>query len=548
MSVIKYKKFLLNRVTCSPVVVDYLESCLITEDNFSKYNFHKIMLHNWTDNETNLYEALSTFYTVSFIPINFVTQNGITTFYTSSLSFILKIIKMDFLFPYIRNMCSIDILLNDKTAIELFSSQVSIEEILNNVVNARLGMNFELNLSDFCNDKVFKEKKIHFYKLSLLAQFKILMLRIGKETKYLKLSYNNLSQVPIEVLNFFVKGDLIGIDLSYNNIPSLIELQRMSSKIEKLWLEGNPLCEHIEPLHYVKQISIKFPRLIELDGIRINNRGLMLPFFKTYLITPGNKAKFIVEKFITLYFSHYDSPKRSKLDSFYDGNASLSITTSFPDLDLKNTPKIAMFNKSLLDPINRAQLKTGSSPNKLIYYSQRSVVSVLNSLPATVHDRSTFTVDVLRYDKKILILTVDGVYREINSPMGDRLFNFRRTFVLNNFISNMYSIYHIQQEMFSVRFASKEAIENSFKVPIRNENQLSLINPNAEEQDIIRRVFSYHTRLRKSEAEVRLKSQDWDLKKALKTFCDDFKTDRISADKFSPDGDLSDISIDSEVD
>lgn len=100
----------------------------------------------------NLYEALSGFFAVTFIPVNFVTQNGITTFYTSSLSFVLKIIKMDFLFPYVRSMCSIDILLNDKSSMELFNSQLSLQDIVGNIVNSRFGRNFELNLSNFCND------------------------------------------------------------------------------------------------------------------------------------------------------------------------------------------------------------------------------------------------------------------------------------------------------------------------------------------------------------------------------------------------------------
>lgn len=51
-------------------------------------------------------------------------------------------------------------------------------------------------------------------------------------------------------------------------IPSISELQRISSKIEKLWVEGNPLCENMEPMTYIKQISLKFPRLTELVSLK----------------------------------------------------------------------------------------------------------------------------------------------------------------------------------------------------------------------------------------------------------------------------------------
>lgn len=43
-----------------------------------------------------------------------------------------------------------------------------------------------------CLISEFKEHKIHFYKISLLSSFKILMLRMGKETKSLNLSQNRL--------------------------------------------------------------------------------------------------------------------------------------------------------------------------------------------------------------------------------------------------------------------------------------------------------------------------------------------------------------------
>lgn len=50
-------------------------------------------------------------------------------------------------------------------------------------------------------------------------------------------------------------------------IPSLQELHRVSSKIEKLWVEGNPLCENLDPVTYVKQITMKFPRLTQLVSV-----------------------------------------------------------------------------------------------------------------------------------------------------------------------------------------------------------------------------------------------------------------------------------------
>lgn len=60
---------------------------------------------------------------------------------------------MDFLFPYMRNMCSIDILLNDKTSMDLFETQLSVQDIVEDVVSSRFKSKFELDLSNFCKDK-----------------------------------------------------------------------------------------------------------------------------------------------------------------------------------------------------------------------------------------------------------------------------------------------------------------------------------------------------------------------------------------------------------
>ncbi|XP_045504259.1 nuclear RNA export factor 1-like [Colias croceus] len=546
MTTINYKKLLLNRVTVTPAIIEYLENCLIIDDETSKHNFHKIMLHNWTDNEINLFEVLSTFFAASFIPVNFITQNGITTFYTSSLSFVIKIVKLDFLFPYMRSMCSLDILLNDKTSTELFESEVSVEDIVTEIVKLRFLSNGELNLSNFCNDPEFNNKKIHFYKITLLSQFRILMLRMGRDTKYLNLSNNNLSQIPLDILNFFIKGDLLGIDLSYNNIPSLVELQRVSSKIEKLSVEGNPLCKNVDPLAYIKQITVKFPRLMVLDGIKINNYGIMMPFYKTFVITPDKKTKMIVEKFVTLYFSHYDSTRR-KIEMFYEPNAQMSISTHFTDTEELKMPKLAMHSRNILDPVKKKSILT----HKRWYKKKCAIVGVHSVLPETIHDPTTFTIDVLRHDKQFLYIIIDGVYKEVGANAGtERLFNFRRTFLFNHYAEHDKSMYNISREMFSISFASEELKENSFKNPVRHENQLTLINPDPDERDIICRAFTHYTQLRRSEVETRLRAHDWDIRMALKTFSADMKMDKIPEDKFISQDDLSDISssLEDEID
>ncbi|GBP16153.1 Mariner Mos1 transposase [Eumeta japonica] len=64
------------------------------------------------------------------------------------------------------------------------------------------------------------------------------------------------------------------MNLSFNKIPSMKELVRVSSRIEKLWLEGNPLCSENDAMSYLQEICKKFPRLKELLLVEAYNEAL----------------------------------------------------------------------------------------------------------------------------------------------------------------------------------------------------------------------------------------------------------------------------------
>ncbi|XP_063623112.1 nuclear RNA export factor 2-like [Cydia splendana] len=539
-----YKKYLLNRNTASSVVVSYIENCIVTEDEAAKHSFHKIMVHNWPGSHIELFETLMDYFQSPFTPVNCTSQGEITTFYTSTLNFVMKVLKHDFMFPYQRNMFNLDLLFNDKSSADCFDNRVTVDDVVAGVVSNRLSDKCELDLSSFDKDPEFVEKRIHFYKLSMLSQYKILMIRMGRDTKSLNLSNNNLSTIPVDLLNFFIKGDLTAINLSHNEIPALSELQRISSKIEKLWIEGNPLCENLDPSTYVKNIVMRFPRLTELDGITLNQHGAMLPFFKNFLETPDKKTKMLVEKFLTLYFAHYDS-NRKKINNFYDAKVALTINTSFTDAEDAALPSAyAIYSRNALHPMKRHYVAAKS--NNKMYRNIDACVHALSALPKSEHDPTTFSVDVLRHDKKCMILVVDGTYREKSFDPGqpDRYFRFRRSFVFNIYNINSNSVYHINNEMFSISFATKEQIDSSFKTPIRNMNSLALINPEPEEREAICRAFTHVTQLKRTEVELRLKIHSWDLRSAIKEFWDELRKNKISADKFIEDDydDFSDTS------
>ncbi|XP_013166221.1 PREDICTED: nuclear RNA export factor 1-like isoform X1 [Papilio xuthus] len=553
-----YRKYLLNRVSVGKDVIDYLENLLARDEESLNHSFHKVMVHNWLEDDVQLYNTINEYYNVLFVPVEYASKQNISSFYTSSLSFVTKIVKMDFMFPYRRNMFNIDILFNDKSSSDCFESRITIEEIVSSVVSNRFNNKMELDLSNFCNDPEFAKRKINFYKIDLLANFKILMLRMGRDVKMLNLSNNQLNQVPLEILNFFTRGDMIGLNLSNNNIPSIQEQFRVGSKVEHLWLEGNPLCEELEVNDYIKKILIKFPRLLELDGVRINQHGIIYPFFKHFVISSQKKTKMVVEKFVTMYFNHYDSKPRSKINMFYDMNAVLTISTDFSDYEELAMPHYEKCVRNIMHPVKRARIEN----NKCIFKSRNSITKLFEQFPESTHDVNTFNVDVLKHDSGQMLLVIDGIYKEQNTVLegiykesytgdaenkkniSENYLQFRRTFIFNIHTANGISLYHITNEMFTISLADRERKDNSFKFPIRKMNDLSLINPDKAEIKPISKAFKHLTMLKKSEVERRLKAYNWNINLALKKFIDDVRNDIISTEHIEEENSFSDVSSD----
>lgn len=111
-----------------------------------------LQINNWQDTLPQLFDRLSTYFGAIIIPVNSSIQGVIATFYTSSLNFILRLIKQDFLFPYCRSMFSVDVIFNDRNAIDYFGSTTTLEDVITGVVSRRFTENSELDLSNFCED------------------------------------------------------------------------------------------------------------------------------------------------------------------------------------------------------------------------------------------------------------------------------------------------------------------------------------------------------------------------------------------------------------
>ncbi|KAG6462953.1 nuclear RNA export factor 1 isoform X2 [Manduca sexta] len=531
---VKYNKFLINKQTVTPDIRQHIETLNSDDDAPKHFAFHKIMINNWPTTLDILFDILSEYFTCALIPVSPSVQDEITSFYTNNLNFILKIIKLDFNFLYERIIVNIDIIYNDKTSVDFFNKYETLIDVVSSVVSQRFE-NRELDLSDFCNDAEFLTKKIYFYKLTLLSHFKIMMLRIGKETKSLNLSRNNLWEPPSSILNFFMKGDLSSINLSYNNIKSLNqlfspEMYCYKSKLEKLWLEGNPLCEDLDPLAYVKSLRLKFPKLVELDGIKLNPKTALIPFIRNYLVTPNHSTKAFVEEFLSLYFCCYDHPTRSKLLPFYSKNATLSLTT--------NSPTSKELRNSVLEPPK----KSGGYSNYK-YIGRTSVLKALQQCPKSLTDRDSLTIDVLFCSEKCVVLVLDGMH--IEPKHKENHFTFRRTFTFEILRKRVVKCL-IMHEMFTLTHTVRHNIENTITPLCRH--PIALKSPDAEEIEALLKIFTYLTCLKSPEAKKRLRDRQWDIRRALMLFNTDLKANKIPPDHFLEVEDMEISDSDSVMD
>lgn len=100
-----------------------------------------------------LFDTLTEYFTAWFVPVDVTRQRDITTFYTSNLNLILRLTRLDFMFPFDKNMFNIDVLFNDKTSVDFFDNNIYIDDVISSIVSGRFSDKHELDLSNFCNDQ-----------------------------------------------------------------------------------------------------------------------------------------------------------------------------------------------------------------------------------------------------------------------------------------------------------------------------------------------------------------------------------------------------------
>ncbi|CAG4961746.1 unnamed protein product [Colias eurytheme] len=250
-----------------------------------------------------------------------------------------------------------------------------------------------------------------------------------------------------------------------NRIPSIAALEPLKSlTLVELYLKGNPLVNRFSDHEtYISDVRKKFPKLLRLDGedlppvigFDVNEDLSLPPRQQSFLIDPNGQD--LVREFLKQYYAIYDSESRQPLLDAYHESATMSLTVAYKNYEERNVASLKLHayipnSRNLLRiqerDLRRRSLKTG----------RLQVVSFLSDLPKTTHDLMGFAVDLLVFRPTMIVLTMNGVFKETMTPRNPTR-SFHRTFII---VPNATGGFCIMNDMLSVTNTTKEQEEKAF--------------------------------------------------------------------------------------
>lgn len=247
--------------------------------------------------------------------------------------------------------------------------------------------------------------------------------------------------------------------LGDNRIPFLSSIDPLKSlPLVELYLKGNPLVNRFSDHDiYVSDVRKKFPKLVRLDGVDlppaigfdVSEDVTLPPCQQSFLIDPAGKD--LVRDFLTQYFAIFDSESRQPLLEAYHETATMSMAANYLINDNRNLPAVRL-SSYLPNSRNIIRITERESRRRYLRTGRLQVVSFLSDLPKTKHDLMGFAVDLLVFTPAIIVLTMNGVYKEI-TVNGTPSRSFHRTFVI---VPNSAGGFSITNDMLFVTNTTKE--------------------------------------------------------------------------------------------
>jgi len=343
-----------------------------------------------------------------------------------------------------------------------------------------------LNLNSFYTDEILGKEKLFFplnRPTAMQTATKIISEYIP-ELSGLDLSSNKLLALGHVTALAKATPKLTSLNLRDNQIRTMDELEKVKAwvNLTELVLDGNDLCNHYSNQNtYISAVRKIFPKVTNLDGTILpppitfdleEIEGKLPPSVDCYFVNEEIKATLVT--FIKEYFTIFDTDKRRDLMAAYHENAQFSICASKnPNLD-----KQPSIHKHVEE--SRNLIKIGHyDTDKLVKKTKigvLGVVSMLELLPQTTHDISSFKVDLTLALPSMISFVLHGFFKEadeLRSESRPLVRAFSRSFVIVPCGNGMVII----NDMLTITNARPEQTKNMFKPPTQPAPSISSPSP-----------------------------------------------------------------------
>lgn len=351
------------------------------------------------------------------------------------------------------------------------------------------------------------------------------LLKIQSDVQWMLLVELDLSNNNIESIESFhlesSTPNLKLLNLSNNRLnKALLLLPCRYIPLQKLYLEGNPLClDYISTGHYVRVIKTMFSTLRELDGVPITLKGELPDFKKNYSIEEAHST---VSKFLDVFFPLLECDAEDRnLKNLYQTGAIMTITywNKLRYEANKNIRNLLIKSQCVLEG-NMDQVEGSSNIEKLI-----------KKWPNIQHDPSTFTVDVIYHDEYSTIIKITGILKIIANSLAEDepILAFSRTIHLRTKNGYCYKIYN---EMLYWDEPTVEYSNSAFRNVMIPKKELSLKFETTPDEECKKRLvcaFMTITELNEIASERCLDSKAWHFQHALEYFMKLLKLDDLNS-------------------
>ncbi|XP_051167579.1 nuclear RNA export factor 1-like [Leptopilina boulardi] len=367
----------------------------------------------------------------TFVPIMYKITEKEAYFFVDNVNIATKLQRID---NQISTNDGFKLKIRVKPGIPTFEINDAFKERLKQAMNKRYSQETNaLDLSKFHLDPELADDYFcALYKIPILITVLDIVATHIPNLEALNLDGNKLHiidrlgvlKTKLEKLKILYIGD--------NKIREMSQLDAIKDlKLEELRLAGNPVCNKYKTRHseYVSAVRKKFPKLLRLDGVELPrpilfdvvDEGVKLPPSKTIFIADP-KAQEIANQFLQQYFVIFDSDNRQPLLDAYHEHACFSMTVSSA---LSTNKSNAYFSENR----NLFRINDPNRRRKLIKIGKLPVVSFITEIPRTKHDLNSFTMDLSFVIEGMMLITVTGLFRELDTKDTALRF-FNRTFVI----------------------------------------------------------------------------------------------------------------------